>query len=154
MSSVNNLIYICDCWNFRIQCLNLNLTFNSIISEVIQPRDIKLTSRDVVVLTAGSPCIQFYGYTHQLIREIITRIGGIQLSDHCCFCQDREFNVVISDFSAHRVLIFSNRGQLLHKVGKRGEGRGDLIYPTGIAVDREDRIIVVSQNSKHCIQLF
>ena len=52
------------------------------------------------------------------------------------------------------VLIFSSRGQLLHKFGKRGEERGDLISPTGMAVDREDRIIVVSRNSKHCIQLF
>ena len=67
VSTVNNLIYICECRNNRIQCLNLNLTFNSFISEVTQPRDIKLTSQDVVVLTGGSPCIQFYDYSHQLI---------------------------------------------------------------------------------------
>ena len=60
----------------------------------------------------------------------------------------------MTDFSADCVMIFSNRGELLHKFGKRGEGRGDLISPAGIATDREDRILVVSQNPEHCIQLF
>ena len=73
VSTVINLIYICDCWNNRIQCLNLDLTFNSFISKVTRPRDIKLTSQDVVVLTGGIHYIQFYAYSHQLIREIITR---------------------------------------------------------------------------------
>ena len=154
VSNVNNLFYICDCRNNRIQCLNLNLTFNSFISEVTQPRDIKLTSQDVVVLTGGSPCIQFYDYSHQLIRQIITRGEGNQVINPWYFCLDREFNILMTDQSADRVLIFSDRGQLLHKFGKRGEGRGDLIFPTGIAVDREDRIIVVSRNPKHCIQIF
>ena len=55
------------------------------------------------------------------------------------FCLDIEFNILLTDQSTDRVLIFSNRGQLLHKFGKRGEGRGGLISPTGISVDRQDR---------------
>ena len=66
------------------------------------------------------------------------------------FCLDREFNILITDQSACSVLIFSDRGQLLHKFGKGGEGRGDLIVPTGIALDQE----VVSENPLYCIQLF
>ena len=155
VSTVNNLIYICDFRNNRIQCLNLNLTFHSSIPAVTQPRDIKLTSRDVVVLIGGSPCIQFYDYSHQLIRQTITRGEGNQVLIPWYFCLDREFNILMTDYSSDRVLIFSDRGQLLHKFGKRGEGRGDLISPTGIAVDREDRIIVSSHNiPKHCIQIF
>ena len=154
VSTVNNLIYICDWWNNRIQCLNLNLTFNSFIPNVNLPRDIKLTPQDIVVLTEGSPCIQFYDYSHQLIRQIITRGEGNQVTNPVYFCLDREFNILITDYSANTVLIFSNRGELLHKLGRRGKGRGNFISPTGIATDREDRIIVVSQNPKHCIQIF
>ena len=106
------------------------------------------------MLTVGSPCIQFYDYSHQLIRQIVTRGECNQVINPCFFCLDREFNIMMIDSSADRVLIFSNRGELLHKFGKRGNGRGDFIYPTGIAVDKEDRIIVVSENPKHCIQLF
>ena len=154
VSKVNNLIYICDCRNNRVQCLNLNLTFHSFISEVTKPRDIKLTSQDVVVLTGRSPFIQFYDYSHQLIRQLITRGEGNQVIDPSYFYLDPEFNILMTDFSTARVLIFSDRGQLLHKFGKRGEGRGDLISPTGIAVDGKDRIIVVSRNPRHCIQIF
>ena len=37
VSTVNNLIYICDYWNSRIHCLNLNFTFNSFISILTRP---------------------------------------------------------------------------------------------------------------------
>ena len=154
VSTVNNLIYICDCWNNRIQCLNLDLTFNSFIFKVTHPRDIKLTSRDVVVSTEIIPCIHFYDYSHQLIREIIIRGEGNQVINPWYFCLDRECNILMTSLSRHNVLIFSDRGQLLHQFGKRGEGRGDFIFPAGITVDRHDRIIVASRNPNHCIQLF
>ena len=154
VSTVNNLIYICDYWNSRIHCVNLNFTFNSFISNLTRPRDIKLTPQDIVVLTEGSPCILFYDYSHQLIRQIVTRGEGNQVINPCYFCLDREFNILMTGLSPDRLLIFSNRGELLHKFGKRGEGRGDFISPTGLAVDKEDRIIVVSRNDSNCIQLF
>ena len=85
----------------------------------------------------------------------MTQGEGNQVIKPFYFCLDREFNILMTDSSpADIVMIFSNRGQLLHKFGKRGDGRGDLISPAGIAVDKEGRIIVVSENPKHCIQLF
>ena len=154
VSTVTNLIYICDFRNNRIQYLNLNLTFNSFIPKVTYPRDIKLTPEDIVVLTAKNPCIQFYNYSHQLIRQIITQGEGNEVIDPLSFCLDIEFNILMTDFSANSVMVFSNRGELLNKFGKSGEGRGDFISPTGIATDREGRIIVLSRNPKHCIQKF
>ena len=70
------------------------------------------------------------------------------------FCLDREFNILMAEFSDGGVMIFSNRGELLYKLEKRGEGRGEFISPSGIATDRESRIIVVSENTEHCIQMF
>ena len=151
---MNNLIYICDYSNNRIQCFNLNLTFNSFIPKVNLPKDIKLTPQDIVVLTDGSPCIRFYDYSHQLIREIISRGEGNQVTNPMYFCLDRELNILITDLLAETVLIFSIGGTLLYKFGKRGECRGDFISPTGIATDRKGRIIVVSRNPEHCIQIF
>ena len=78
VSTVNNLIYICDGFNYRIQCLNLNLTFNSFIPKVNYPRDIKLAPQNIVVLREENPCIQFYDYSHQLIRDIITQEKAIR----------------------------------------------------------------------------
>ena len=60
----------------------------------------------------------------------------------------------MTDFSANCVLIFSNRGQLLYKFRKRGEGIGDFALPARIELYKELRIIVASTNPDHCIQLF
>ena len=76
-------------------------------------------------------------YFHQLIREIITQGEGNQVIEPLYFCLDREFNILMTGCSANSVMIFSNRGQLLHKLGNKGEGRGEFISPTGVATDRE-----------------
>ena len=47
VSLLKNLIYVCDNKNKRIQCLNLNLTFNSFILHIFGPRDIKLTQNEI-----------------------------------------------------------------------------------------------------------
>ena len=109
--------------------------------------DIKLIPQNIVVLILGSPCIQFYDYSHHLIKELITRGEGNHVINPCYICLDRDFNILLTDFSADCVMIFSNRGELLHKFGKRGEGRGDLISPTGIATDEVARSMIV------CIEL-
>ena len=150
VSTVNNRIYICDYLNSRIQCLNLNLTFNSFIPTSHNPRDIQLTPQNIVVLTEGNPCMQFYDFSHQLIKELITRGEGNQVINPLFFCLDREFNILMTDMLANCVIIFSNKGRLLHRFGERGE----LIYPTGIALDKQGRVIVASWNPKHCVQIF
>ena len=142
VSNVNDIIYICEVNNYRIQCLNSDLTFNSFIPNITSPFDIKLTPQNIVVLILGSPCLKFYDYSHQLIGELITQGEGNQTIQPHYFCLDRYFNILLTEFSADFVMIFSDRGELLHKFGKRGEGRGDLISPTGIATDGEGRIIV------------
>ena len=154
VSIENELIYICDWINNRIQCLNLNLTFNSFISDVTYPRDIKLSPQDIVVLTEGSPCIQFYDYSHQLTREIITRGDANQVFDPGYISLDMECNILITDISAHCILIFSNGGELKHKLGKKGESRGELIEPRGAAVYYNGRVVAVSGNQNFCIQMF
>ena len=154
VSTEKSIIYICDWGNDRVQCLNLNLTFNSFISDIQRPRDIKQILQDIIILREGSPCILFYNSTHQLTRGIITQGDGMQVFDSWHFSIDVLSNIFVSDSLANCVHIFSNTGELLHTFGKRGERRGEFIYPSGIAIDSKDRIIVASRNPKHCIQMF
>ena len=153
-SSDKNRIYICDSNNNRIQCLNLNLTFNSVITDIPLPNDIKITAEEIVVLARGEHCIRYYNYTHQLIREIIPYREGGHVIYPWYFCLDSEQNILITDWSAHCVLIFSSKGELIHKFGREGTGKGEFSGPTGIAVDSENRIIVASQNPNFCLQMF
>ena len=154
VSNEKKRIYICDNGNARIQCLNLDLTFHSFIEDIPSPRDVKLTSDEVVVLTKGDPCVYYYNYSHQLIRQIIPRGEGNLVINPWYFCIDKANNILMTDIATNCVLIFSNRGELMHKFGQKGEDRGDFIDVTGIALDSEDRIIIASKNPNHCIQLF
>ena len=118
VSTKRNLIYICD--EHSIQCWNLNLTFNSYIPNIDRPIDIKLNPQNMIVLTESNPCIQFYDYSHQLIKQMITQGVGAQVSRPWRFCLDEDSNILITDLSANCVLIFSNTGQLIHTIGKKG----------------------------------
>ncbi|KAI6657066.1 PEP-CTERM domain protein [Oopsacas minuta] len=154
VSKEQNIIYICDYWNNRIQCLNFNLSFHSYIEKVSCPSDIKLTLHSIVVLVKDDPHIRFYDYSHQLIRQFYTRGEGNQLIDSWHFFLDREFNILMTDRGADCVLIYSNTGDLIHRIFDNEERKAHFNLPEGIAVDSHCRIIVISRNVHHCIQVF
>ena len=149
-SNDKNRIYVCDSGNNRIQCLNLNLTYNSVISDIPYPLDIKIIAEEIVVLTGGEHWIRYYNYTHQLIRKIILR--GV--TNPCRFCIDAEQNILMTDSKAHCVLIFTTKGELMHEFGRVGTGRGEFSTPRGIAVDSEYSIIVASKYPNYSLQIF
>ena len=154
VSTDKNRIYIADSHNHRVQCLNLNLKFNSFIGDILGALDVKLTSVEIIVLSLRNPCVSLYTYSHQLIREIIPRGEGNPVLLPNCLTLDSSSNILISDFKAHCVCVYSFGGVLIHRFGKEGRMRGDFIKPRGIAIDVERRIIVASYNPEHCIQVF
>ena len=154
ISTDKDRIYIADYGNARVQCLNLNLKFNSFIHNIYGARDVKLTSDEIVVLSLQNPCVSLYTYSHQLIRKMIP-IGEYNLVLlPSSLILDEAANILITDFKSHCVCVFSFEGELIHKFGKEGEKRGEFINPDGIAIDSQRRIIVSSDNPNHCIQLF
>ena len=154
VSMLKNLIYVCDNRNHRIQCLNMILTFNSFIVHILGPRDIKLTQNEIVVLKTGYHCIYLFNYSHQFVREMIRCGEGTPLTYPIFFCLDQQNNILMTDDTSHCVAIFSIRGELIHKFGKEGENRGELLEPSGIALNSDNKIIVLSRNPTNCIQLF
>ena len=154
ISTDRDRIYLAEHGNDRIQCLNLNLKFNSFIDDIYGVRDVKLTSNEIVVLSARNPCVSLYTYSHQLIRDMIPKGDGNPVVTPVSFILDKSFNILITDFGMHCVSIFSFGGDLIHRFGKEGKKRGDFIKPSGITVDVEGRIIVSSKNPEHCIQVF
>ena len=153
-SKEKNRIYVCDWGNNRIQCLAMDLTFNSYISGIDCPLDAKLTSYQIVVLESAEHCIHYYDYAHHLITRLMLRNNCKQLLTPQHFCLDLRNNILMTDSSASCVFIFSTSGDLAHKFGREGQGVGEFIQPTGIALDSENRIIIASLNSESCIQLF
>ena len=147
-------IYITEYENDRVQCLDLDVKFNSFIDNVFGAKDVKLTSDEIVVLSNRNPCVSLYTYSHQLIREMIPRGEGNPVVAPSFFFPDKSLNILISDFKNHCVSIFSFGGELIHRFGKEGEKRGELLEPAGVTIDVEGRILVASKNPEHCIQIF
>ena len=149
-------IYICESGNNRVQCLNLDLSFNCFISDIFKAKDVKLTTKEIVVLCGENPCIKIYSASHQLSRRMISRgddsANQVGIADR--FLLDSDLNIIMTDRYRGCVCIFAYTGALIHKFGKEGEEKGDLIRPIGITMDSEGRIVVISRNPNHCIQLF
>ena len=149
-----NRIYICEYENNRIQCLNLDLSFHSFIPDIFGAKDVKLLTHELVVLCESNPCLRIYNSSHLLSRQMISKGEVNQVKMPLNFYVDANLNILLTDVGGHCVLIFSHTGELIHKFGKEGGEKGDLIKPRGITMDSEGRIIVNSENPHHCIQIF
>ena len=154
ISGEKSRIYIAEKDNNRIQCLNLQLTFNSFIVDTLGARDVKLTPNEIVVLCCSNPCVALYNYSHQPIRQMVNSGPGSLIRNPSFISIDKSANIIICDNNIHSVFVFSHYGELLRRFGKEGEGRGDFIEPRGIAIDPTGRIVVVSRNPKHVVQVF
>ena len=154
ISTEMNRVYIAERDNNRVQCLNLDMTFNSFIEDIYGASDVKLTSVDIVVLCYRSPCISLYNYSHQSIRSMVTQGEGCQVVNPLSICLDAAANILITDNESHCVCVFSHEGVMIHRFGREGEREGEFMEPRGIAMDCEGRIMVASENLKHCIQIF
>ena len=154
ISTELNRIYIAESGNDRIQSLNLDLSFNSIIDDIYLAKDVKLTPEEIIVLSSRNPCVSLYSYSHQLIREMIPRGETCQLKSSCRFILGASSNILITDYGSHSVCVYSYRGEFMYKFGKKGDKKGDFIQPHGIIICPQGRIIVTSDNPNHPIQIF
>ena len=70
------------------------------------------------------------------------------------FCLDTAGNILITDNERHDVEILSPSGHLIHKIGKKGHGRGEFDYPHGICMSELGTIFVISWNLNFALQSF
>ena len=156
VSDRNNNIYVCDCWNHRIQILTKELKYHSMlgIGLLKGPRDVKVTRDRVLVLTESDPCMFVYNSDHVLTNRLITKGEGKQSRSSWCFDIDGEYNIIMSDCTYHCVYVFNQKGEQIHKFGKEGQGIGEFYQPFGIALDNTGRIIVVCNKDSNCLQFF
>ena len=156
VSDRNHNIYVCDRYNNRVQILTEELEYHSMlgIGLFTNPRDIKVTRDRVLVLDESDPCMFLFNSEHLLIDGIITRGSGKQTSSPRSFDIDRDYNIMMSDYSNDCVYVFNKEGEQLHKFGKRGQGIGEFSYPWGIVLDNTGRIIVVCCKDTNCLKFF
>ena len=97
ISTELNRIYIAEYGNNRIQSLNLNLSFYSIIDDIYGAIDVKLTPEEILVLSRDHG-VSLYSYSHQLIREIIPSDETCQLKSPNRLILDTSFDIFLHPY--------------------------------------------------------
>jgi DNA-binding beta-propeller fold protein YncE len=59
----------------------------------------------------------------------------------------------ITDVGDQDIKVFDLKGRLLLRVGKAGQGKGELLYPNGVAADKQGNIYVADSNNGR-VQVF
>ena len=150
-------VFVCDKSNNRIQILNSILEFKIIFKHhsMTCPVDIKLEEELMYVLTSvDNPCLHVFTQTGDKIRSILSRGENLQLTRPLFFCFDMNANIVVSDYDAHSIKIFTPEGEFLHRIGQREHEKGMFINPKGISFTKEGRLICVSDNENFGLQIF
>ena len=55
---------------------------------------------------------------------------------------DAQDNLYVLDANNHRVLVFNPAGKFVRKIGKKGEGPGELIAPISMAVSSDGNVVI------------
>ena len=139
----NNDIYICDCSNNCIQNLKYKSQFGKDLLYI--PRDIKLYKDNIFIIDESNPCLHIFHKDLELQKSVITRGRGQQVIFPYFFFIDKFGNILISDYDYNSIL--DSEFELIHKISTSN-------LPTGITMDKEDRIIVVCNSDNNCLQIF
>ena len=122
------------------------------ITQDTKLRDLKIaTSLFVVLFWNCNYPIQTFSRDGNLTQVITSQD---QLINARYLCVDRHLNIIVCDYGANNLKVFSIEGHLLTTIGQEGEGPGKFCFPTGIDVDKEGRIVVVDSKQSHRLQFF
>ena len=154
--STDGDVFVADCNNDRIKILDQSLRFKRHVTHqsMKNPRDVKLTRDEMYVLCGSSPCVLVLSHAGEMTRSLVTSGDGMQVYSPLFFCMDTELNLLISNYGAHDVKIFSKDGTYLHTVGQEGQERGMLYHPMGIALTKNLNLVIVSENLIFGLQIF
>ena len=141
-------VLVADCYNHRIVVMDTNLKHKRYIKHqtMTHPRDVKVNNNKVYILSLqDSPCLHVFSLTGEKIRSLITRgvWGNTQVMQCSSFCLDKKQNILISDYKAGNIKVFSQEGTLLHTLGDT-QDRDKTIQPIGITLTDTNKIICTS----------
>ena len=154
--STNGDVYVPDCFNNRVQILNSSLQHLRTLTEQLIEKscDVKLTADEVYVLCEYNPCVHVFSHAGERLRSLVSRGYQMQVTEPLYFCLDAAANILISDWSAHRIQIFSKEGNLINMIGEEGHQPGMFNGPRGLALTKQLSLVVVSFSASCALQIF
>ena len=154
-TSNNSDIYGCEINNKSIIVFNKDLKFltrielkTTQVTSYTQTHSIQLYNDNMYVMFGQYPPLHLQIFTLQgeLVRCLIEK-SEIDWSSF--FSIDQLGNIIVADWVSNTIKIFSNEGEVLHTITSvmlPGDQKFD--YPYGVAIDKQNRIIVAQCNKK------
>jgi len=145
-------IFVVDCGNHRIQCLdpegNFLFKFGSYGNkngEFVAPRDIAYDFKNNRLLVTDSlnDRIQSFGMDGKFQSTFGSRGQEKgQFNFPLGIAVDHFGHIYVSDRNNHRIQIFDENGNFLNSFGSEGKAEGELKYPRGLGILSNGDVIV------------
>ena len=147
----NEFVYICNNGHNRIEVLKLDLTFVQIFGgdKLKYPEGLKLFKNQIFVLVQLNSTIHTFNTEHNYLRSIHFTGLQSQISQALFFTIDNEGNFIVSDYEVGCLKVFNPSGECVETLGE-----GFLILPRGVAMDNQQRIVVINQLNYNCYQIY
>ena len=151
-------LYVADSENNRVCIYSSQLSFLKQFgsANLRFPHDVKLTPTQIFVLDWGSYCVHLFSENgDSYLKSIVKKEFDfdMQIKNPFFFCLDRADNILISDGN-HLVRIYNQEGNILYRLGGKGEKEGKFKKPNGLAVSHTGLLYVVSDNPNYILQCF
>ena len=158
-------VYVCDCYNHRIQVFDLDLNFIQSIGsrgtgrgEFNWPYDVKFdTAGNMYVADLDNDRVQVMDSSGQFILEFgqegegkLRGPSALHIADKYVYLSDYWNHTVIE---SHRIVVYETSGQFVTSFGRRGQREGEFQYPHCIT-SCADGFIYVCDQDNHRVQIF
>ena len=157
-TNTNTDIYGCEVSNQSIVVFDKDLKFlkriklrTTQVTSKTNTRSIKLYEDKMYVmfvdLYSSLPFhLQIFNLEGELVKCLIK---GIEISLSDFFSIDRLGNIIVTDWFGNQIKIFSKEGDVLHIITSAMlPGDQEFSYPRGVAIDKQNRIIVAHKSKK------
>ena len=148
LTVADGCVYVADLYNNRITVMSTELKHENYITHptMTSPYNVKVNNNKVYVLSdRDSPCLHVFSLSGEKIRSLITRDkdGNAQVRRCHSFCFDKKQNILMADYGARNIKVFSQEGALLHTLGDT-QDKDKIIQPEGITLTDNNKIICTS----------
>ena len=157
-TNTNTDIYGCEINNQSIVVFDKDLKFlkrielrTTQITSNTRTRSIKLYEDKMYVMFDDFPSslpfpLRIFNLEGELVKCLIKEN---EISDSDFFSIDRLGNIIVTDSWENQIKIFSKEGDVLHTITSAMlPGDQKFSYPSGVAIDKQNRIIVAHKNKK------
>lgn len=153
LTLLNELLYVCDCSNNRIQLFTHfthELNFVRVLTSsyiIPKPVDIKIFDDMLHVLTKHANTIYILSLSGDLLSTVLF-VGMEQtVIATQAFSIDAENNYIVTDWYGNCIRIFNCNGEMIHKL------EHNIKYPYGVVVLQNNSLAVVCHEEEGCFKI-